>query len=213
MPRISLLPSRDKNKGLWVSGPRERTSPEHLRRNRGIHILRENELRSRNGTTADVSIAAAHSLTKFDDVRFQGATTVLYRNGVSADTGYNGTPLEFAISEPKTGTDAEYLFVSGGGKLRKVDTSGNVTQWGISPPSSGSWGVSVGGNEEAETATTVFDPQEKTIAATTATTNWFAVGDVLSNQVTVQTGFISPSGSMVCATANDDDATGSDSEG
>ena len=88
MPRISLLPLGSKNKGLWVSGPREKTSQDFLRRNKGINLLRETELRSRNGTTADAAIAAAHSLTKFNDVRFQGATTVLYKNAVSVDTGY-----------------------------------------------------------------------------------------------------------------------------
>lgn len=199
MPRISLLPLEQRNQGLWISGPREKTPAAYMRRNRGSHLLREHEVRSRNGTTADAAVAAAHSLHKFNSVRFQGATTVLYRNAVSIDTGYDGTPLEFSASPPRTGTVAEYLFVSGGGKLRKVDTSGTVTQWGISPPTTGAWGASVGGAEEAETATTVFDPQEKTIALTNATTNWFAVGSVTSASPFLSTGQENASGFMVTA--------------
>lgn len=203
MPRVSLLPLDQKCKGLWASGPRDKVPQNYMRRNQGTHLLREQEIRSRNGTTAGPAIAAAHSLTKYNDVRFQGATTVLYRNAVSIDTGYNGTPLEFSVSEPLTGTDAEYLFVSGGGKLRKVDTSGTVTQWGISPPSSGNWGASIGGAEEKEDEVTVFDPQEKTIASTLSTSNWFAVGST-NGQITVETGFISPSGTMLCAVCRED---------
>lgn len=199
MARVSLIPLKQKNKGLWISGPREKTGIDYLRRNRGINLLRETELRSRNGTTADASISAAHSLTKFNDVRYQGATTILYKAGSSIDTGYDGTSLEFAASEPRTGTDAEYLFVSGGGKLRKVDTSGTVTQWGISPPSSGNWGTSVGGNEESEDSITVFDPQEKTIAVTNSTANWTIGFQRKPGSLRVVTGQINPSGVLLCA--------------
>jgi hypothetical protein len=66
-------------------------------------------------------------LFRFNDIRFQGATTVLYRNAVSISTGYDGTPLEFAASEPRSGTDDRYLFVAGGGKLEKVDVGGVAT--------------------------------------------------------------------------------------
>lgn len=204
MARLKLLPLGNKNKGLWVSGPREKTGGDFLRRNQAIHILRETELRSRNGTTADAAIAGAHSLTKFNDVRFQGDSTVLYRNAVSIDTGYDGTPLEFQASEPRTATDAEYLFVSGGGKLRKVDTTGTVTQWGISPPSSGDWGASIGGSEETDTAVTVFDPQEKTLIATTSFTGWGFAGDV-EPALRLIPGFPTPSGTMICINSDEDD--------
>lgn len=198
MPRISLLPLKEKSKGLWMTGPREQTPPDYMRRNRGVHLLRERVIRSRTGSTADASIAAAHSLHKFNSIRYQGATTVLYKAGVSLDTGYNGTPLEFQVSSPLTGTNAQYLFVSGGGKLRKVDTSGTVTQWGISPPSSGNWGASIGGTEENTNAVTVVDPQEKTLAPTTSTSNWIAFGTTPSGSFTVETGQQNPSGSMIC---------------
>jgi hypothetical protein len=205
MPRVSLLPFENKTRGLWVSGPRETTPKDYLRRNQATHLLREREIRSRNGTTASAAIAAAHSLHKFNDVRFQGATTVLYRNAVSISTGYDGTPLEFAVSEPLTGTNAQYLFVSGGGQLKKVDTSGTVTNWGIAPPSSGNWGASIGGSEEAVNQVTVVDPQERTIAATTSTTGWTAFGDVNSTGAHVSFNQDNPSGAMICAIAADDE--------
>ena len=198
MPRISLIPLNEKNRGLWITGPREHTDPNYLRRNQGVHLLRERVIRSRTGTTADALIAAAHSLHKFNDVRFQGASTILYRNGIMLDTGYDGTRLTMQTSEPKTGTDLEYLFVSGGGKLRKVDTSGTVTQWGIDAPAAGIWGASIGGSEENTNAVTVFDPQETTVAATTSTSNWFAFG-AAPQGVRAVSGQENPSGIMICA--------------
>lgn len=205
MPRISLIPLKEKSKGLWMTGPREHTGPDYMRRNRAVHLLRERVIRSRTGTTADAAVAAAHSLHKFNDVRFQGGGTILYRNGVVADTGYDGTRLTMQTSEPRTGTDLEYLFISGGGKLRKVDTSGTVTQWGIDPPTAGNWGASIGGNEETDTAVTVFDPQESTIASTASTSNWIALGGVTPDSPEVLTGQINPTGSMICATINESD--------
>lgn len=203
MPRMHLIPLNNKNKGLWIVGPREKTNSDYLRRNEGIHLLRETELRSRSGTTADAAIAAAHSVFKYNSIRYQGATTVLYKNAVSVDTGYNGTPLEFSVSEPRTGTNSQYLFVSGGGQLRKVDASGTATQWGISPPSAGVWGTSVGGSEEAITAVTVVDPQEKTIALTTSTNNWSASGDTGGAGPSAISGQNNPTGVMICIQAEE----------
>lgn len=208
MARVNLLNFEgDKHKGLWLMGPRERTPSTHLRRLTGVHSLRERELRSRNGTTVDVAIAAAHSLTRFDDVRFQGATTVLYRAGISIDTGYDGTPLEFDVSEPKSGTAAEYLFVSGGGKLTKVDTAGTVTQWGIDPPDAGDWGTTVGGSgtgeSDSETSvtaaqTTVLVPTDGTFGGVVNYSLPFTGQGVPTSVVTLDVE--SSSGSALCGT-------------
>lgn len=206
MPRISLIPLNEKNRGLWITGPREQTDPNYLRRNQGAHLLRERVIRSRTGTTSAALIAAAHSLHKFNDVRFQAAGTILYKNGVVLDTGYDGTRLTMQTSEPRTGTDAEYLFVSGGGKLRKVDTAGTVTQWGIDAPSTGNWGASIGGTEENTNAVTVVDPQERTIAPTTSASDWFAFGVTPSGSFTVEVGQQNPSGSMICAIASESES-------
>jgi hypothetical protein len=208
MARVNLLGFKgDKHKGLWVMGPREKTPETHLRRLTGVHSLRERELRSRNGTTVDATIAGAHSLTRFDDVRFQGATTVLYKAGVSISTGFDGTPLEFDVSEPKSGTAAEYLFVSGGGKLEKVDTAGTVTQWGIDPPDAGDWGVTVGGSGtgESDSEVTVGTAQTKVLVPTDGS---FVGGSLLEETFDglVATTFVdtvgvdSATGSAICGT-------------
>ena len=195
MARFSLvLFNEDKNKGLWINGPRENTPRNFWRRQTGSHAIRERLLRSRDGTTIDSTVAAAHSLSRFDDVRFQAAGTDLFRAGVSISTGLDGTPLDLIVSEPRTGTDDEYLFHCGGGRLEKVDSTGVVTQWGIDPPSAGNWAVSPGGTGEDDTETTVVDPQEKTIADTTTIVGWQGNPPPFLRTTDV----ISPSGSAIC---------------
>lgn len=192
--------AEEKNKGLWINGPRENVPKHFWRRNTGTHAIRERVLRSRDGTTIDSAVAAAHSLVRFDDVRFQAASGVLFRAGVTIATGLDGTPLEFVISEPRVGTDAEYLFYAGGGRLEKVDAAGVVSQWGIEPPTGGNWGTSPGGTGEDDTETTVVDPQERLIADTTTlrppdTSGWTA----FPNAAFVSTDeVLSPSGSAIC---------------
>ena len=199
MPRVSLLDfDADKHRGLWIAGPRERTPRTHMRRLTAIHSIRERLLRTRDGSVTDVAVANAHSLARFDDVRFQGDGVNLRRAGVIIDSGQDGTPLEFEVSEPRTGTDAEYLFVAGGGSLIKVDTAGVVTQWGIDPPTGTDWNITVGTGEDSDQVT-VADPQEKQIVDSTVVTNWTAsdadgtlVGTIVTEDV------LTPSGSAVC---------------
>jgi len=154
MARQRVFDFQGGHKGLWVSGPRDRTPADALRRARGVHSIRERQLRSRNGSTADAAIAAAHSLFKFNAIRFQAASTFLYRNAVQISSGLDGTALSFVASEPRSGTNARYLFLAGGGKLEKVDTSGTVTKWGIAAPSIA---------ELTATVTTVVPPQQTPI--------------------------------------------------
>lgn len=197
MPRITLTNFReDKHRGLWVNGPREATPQGYWRRLTATHSIRERQLRTRDGTTVDTSVGAAHSLGRFDDVRFQAATSILYRNGVSISTGLDGTPLDFVVSQPRTGTEAEFLFQCGGGRVEKVDTAGTVTQWGIDPPSDATWGTAPAGTGETDTATSVVDPQEKTIGDTTTLTNWFGFPALRIDTDNV----LSASGSAICNT-------------
>ena len=199
MPRLSLLPFNDRiNNGLWINGAREYTPSSYFRRLTGMHAIRERLLRSRDGTTVDVAVAASHSLTRFDDVRFQGAGTTLFRAGVSILTGLDGSPLDFIVSEPRTGTEDEYLFTCGGALVRKVDTTGTVTQWGIDPPTGGTWGVLPPGNGEDDSGVIVNDPQEDTIADTTSTTGWLCGGNDLGNVFLFTDNVPTPSGSAVC---------------
>ena len=208
MARVSLLNfDGGKHKGLWVMGPREQTPSGYLRRLKAIHSLREPELRSRNGTTVDASIAAAHSLTRFNDVRYQAATTVLYKAGISIDTAYDGSSLEFDVATPRSGTSAEYLFISGGSKLRKVDTTGTVTQWGIDAPAGGgNWGVAVGdvGTGEDSNEVTVGTAQTKVIIPTdgTFTGGVTFIADAFQTITIETTDVFSASGSAYCTPFN-----------
>lgn len=216
MARVNLFDFGDqKNKGLWITGTRERTPKTHMRRNTAIHAIRERELRTRNGSTVDAAVTGVHSLTRFDDIRFQGDGVNLRKAGAIIDSGQDGTPLEFEVSEPRTGTDAEYLFVAGGGSLVKVDSAGVVTNWGIDPPAGSAWNITIGTGEEDDEVT-VIDPQEKTFAVTTVTTGWTGTFDVPFRDRQQPTPFIdtdeipTPSGSAVCMTfapglSDDDD--------
>lgn len=199
MPRTSLLDfNGEKHKGLWVSGPRERTPRSHMRRLTAIHAIRERLLRTRNGSITDVAVGAVHSLTRFDDVRFQGDGVNLRRAGVIINSAQDGTPLEFEVSEPRTGTDAEFLFVAGGGALIKVDSTGTVTNWGIDPPSGSGWNITIGTGEDDDEVT-VVDPQEKTFASTTVTTGWSSFFNGNAAAPFLDTNLIpTPSGSAVC---------------
>lgn len=202
MARFSLMITEEKNKGLWINGPRESTPRGFWRRQSGSHAIRERELRSRDGTTVDVAVPTAHSLGRFDDVRFQGASTTLFRAGVSISTGLDGTPLDLVVSEPRTGVDAEFLFSCGGGRLEKVDSAGVVTQWGIDPPASGTWAVDPGGAGEDDSEVTIIPPQDKTIGDTTTlnplgTAGWFGAPTPISLSTD---DVLSASGVAVCHT-------------
>lgn len=205
MARVSLLDfSGEKHKGLWISGPRERTPRTHMRRLTAVHAIRERLLRTRNGSTTDVAVASVHSLTRFDDVRFQGDGVNLRRAGAIINSGQDGTPLEFEVSEPETATAAEFLFVAGGGALIKVDTTGAVTNWGIDPPAGTDWNITVGTGEVTDEVT-VIDPQERDIASTVVTTGWLgsftnANGTTTAIAVLDTSEIPTPSGSAVCFT-------------
>ena len=114
---------------LWVPGGKDAGPLGRFRRLKGSHPVKTGTLRSREGSTLLASLSA-HSLFRFADSRFAGASTQLYRDGASIRTGLNGNRLAFVKMPPRPGV-ADYLFVSGGGSLFKVDSSGAVTNWGI----------------------------------------------------------------------------------
>ena len=128
--------------GLYVPGDTDTIPDGALKRNRGLDATPTGTWRSRNGSTTLYELNA-HSLYRFGDVRFQGAGTVLYRNGISIITGLNGQRLSF-VRMPPTAGKVDYLFVAGGGLPRKIDSSGNVTQWGITKPTYGSFAAGLG---------------------------------------------------------------------
>lgn len=217
MPRFTLTYFNEgKVKGLWINGPRETVPKGFWRRNTGSHSIRERQMRSRDGTVADTAVGVAHSLTRFDDVRFQAAGTTLFRSGAAISTGLDGTPLDFVVSEPRTGTDAEYLFHCGGGRLEKVEDDGTVSQWGITPPDTGNWGAAPGGNDETSSEISVIDPQERTLGDTTTispagTGSWFGFPAPF---VSID-GVVAPSGSAICQNLveESDDSIGAEENG
>lgn len=130
---ITLFDSAQQYNGLYVSGSPDKTPEQFLRRATGVHLTNNSVLRSRSGSTRISTQTAVHSLIRFGDVRYWAAGTTLYRNGVSILTGLNGNRLSFARMPPVSGIE-DYLFITAGGILRKVHTSGTVTTWGIAPP-------------------------------------------------------------------------------
>src|SRR3990172_9386462 len=136
------VPYSDFSGGLWVADARDKTPAAAFRRLKGVHPVRADTVRSRDGSTQLYALTA-HSLAKLGSARFQGVGTALYRNGGSILTGLDGTRLAFAKMPPsltaELGEDGkgDYLFVAGGGLLKKVDESGNVTKWGIEKPVTG----------------------------------------------------------------------------
>lgn len=120
--------------GLSIAGSKDRTPPGKARRFQGISPIRSGIIRVRYGSTVLFS-TGAHSLYRYDNGRYQGSGTQLYKNGTSIFTGFNGSRLAFVRAAPTQGV-VDHLFVAGGGLVRKVDPDGNVTQWGIGVPTS-----------------------------------------------------------------------------
>lgn len=159
MAKISLLKTSKQDLGLWVSGGKELTPGGFFRRLKGTHSIGTNSVRSRNGSTRLYTISTVHSLTRFDDVRFQGAGDTLYRNGFGNPIKSGLTsPLRFLRMAPQAG-GADYLFVvDGASTLFKVDSAGVVTDWGISPPANGFATASVNGPGGANSAVVPISP-------------------------------------------------------
>lgn len=177
MGNIKLYDSSQLFSGLWITGSPEFMPKGKLRRAKGLHRLRTSTLRSRWGSTLLYSLDA-HSLFRFNDVRFQGAGTVLYRAGTSVLTGLDGTRLSFVKMPPTVDTDlsaiaiADHLFVTGGGLLRKVDSAGAVTNWGIAAPPNGFTAAKVA-------------QLSKSIDAMEAAAGWTGVSATLADEATI----------------------------
>lgn len=119
-------------RGLWLAGGKEAPPQGALRRASGIHRVYTGSIRSRVGSSL-VAALTAHSLYRFNDARYAGATTIFYRDGSSIKTGLSGDRLAFVRMPPQY-DKADSLFVAGGGDLFKEDGSGNTSSWGIAAP-------------------------------------------------------------------------------
>lgn len=129
MPPITI---RNFGKGLWIDGPNDNMPGGTLRRAKGVHPSTRGDAHSRDGSILLYELNA-HSLTRFDDIRYQGAGTNFYRDGSSIRSGLSGNRLTFVAIPPTLGV-VDSLFVAGGGSLFKVDTEGNITNVGIAIP-------------------------------------------------------------------------------
>lgn len=135
MPRVTV---DDFSKGLFIAPPSDKLPEGALRLARGLDHVATRSARVRKGSDVLVpSVPDPHSIVRYNDMRFQGGGTVLYKSGVSIDTGYNGDRLAFAEMPPTVDLE-DYLFVAGGGQLRKVHPDGTtVSKWGIAAPADG----------------------------------------------------------------------------
>ena len=127
-------PLRSFIKGLWVAGGRDAIPQDALRRATGVHQLRQGVLRSALPSSAK-SVISANQYVRFQGSRYQGQAASLLRDGaIIGASDLDGTRLSFLRMPPQAGI-ADYLFVGGGGALRKVDAAGAVSDWGIPAPS------------------------------------------------------------------------------
>lgn len=122
------------DKGIAFGPPTDEMEDGYLRRARGMHNLSLGSFRSRPGSALLHSLNA-HSITYFGDVYHYGVSTALYRAAASIKTGLSGARLSFSMMPPTAGI-VDYLFCAGGGDLFKVDSNGNVTDWGFAIPAS-----------------------------------------------------------------------------
>lgn len=171
MPKTTLTVDQF-SRGLWVTSAKDSIPQGALRRARGMHSIPTRILRSRANDVHESDINAAHSLFRFGDVRFQGASTTLYRNAVSILTGLSGARLAF-VRMPPTASVQDYLFLAGGDLARKIDTFGNVTNWGIEAPPDGF-------------AAAAGTQQTKLIDGFEAAAGWTATNCTLSDEGTIK---------------------------
>ena len=120
------------DKGLALGPPADKLAEGFLVRARGMHARSQSSFKTRDGS-ALLHALAAHSIACFADTYHYGATTIFYRETTSKKTGLSGNRLSFSRMGPTAGV-TDWLYVAGGGALFKIDSSGNVQDWGITPP-------------------------------------------------------------------------------
>lgn len=143
-----LLTWDDFSKGLWLLGPKDGNPAGTLRRAKGLHPVRGQSLRSRDGHAVINALGVTGNINShiyFNSFHWVGTDAGnLYRID-SADSatliqdGFDGTPLRFLLAPPAGGLP-DWLFVSGGGPnvgLIKVSPDGQVKPWGIEAPLDG----------------------------------------------------------------------------
>lgn len=168
------LEFRQFDQGLWVAAPADTTPAGAVRRGRGlVRPTPGVHARSRWGAASVVSLAGApHSAARFADSRYAGVGTTLTRDGASIATGLSGARLTFAAMSPTVGV-ADYLYVAGGGVLKKVSSAGAVSAWGIAAPA-------------AAPTTAVVAVASKTIDALSNAASWTGASATLADEATIK---------------------------
>jgi hypothetical protein len=135
----TILSFRDFSQRLWLSSGRDTIPPNALRRCVGSAPEPEALVKSRWGSTLRFSVPNVISMGCFTNAHYLYDGANLWAaalNDVTAhiiDVGYNGQRATFVMAPPAVGLP-DYLFMIGGGKLKKVDPSNNLTNWGIDVP-------------------------------------------------------------------------------
>jgi hypothetical protein len=115
----------------------------------------------------------AHSLYSFAGSRYAGVGDDLYRDGVRIiNGGLTGNRLSFVRMGPTIGVE-DYLFLTDGAHLFKVDDQGNVTNWGIAAPT----GAPVLAKSTQD---------QRVVDNMDATTGWSASSGTLASDATVK---------------------------
>ena len=112
------------NQGLWVTPAEDEIPDGGLRRGRGVNAIKTSSIRSRTGLTTQHALNA-HSIYRFGDVLHYGVGTNCYRAGVAIRAGLGGDALRFILMPPTTEI-ADYLFVTNGDELFKIDSAGKI---------------------------------------------------------------------------------------
>lgn len=123
----------DFNTRLHLSGGREQTGESALRIASGVAPEGTTSVLSRWGSTQLYAIDAIQ-LFYWNGHRYQYDGNILYRDGMTFISGYNGGLLTFLSMPPQPGLQ-DYLFILGGGVTPlKVGPAGDITNWGIVAP-------------------------------------------------------------------------------
>lgn len=126
---------RSFSKRLWLASGRDQVPQGAMRRCSGAAQDPGESVYSRYGSSLLYPIGDVISLTKYNQVQYQYDGSTLYQAGFVKDTGYNGGRLTFVNAPPQEGVP-DYMFLTGGGKLKKLDPNGILTNWGIQNPPS-----------------------------------------------------------------------------
>jgi len=162
----NLLDFSNFNRRLWLSGGRSNAPADSLRRCRGVAPELTGSIRSMYPPQLLYANINALNLVYFQDNRYQFDGSKLYKNGAAIySTGFNGNRGTFVSMPPALGlTDS--LFMCGAGQNIKVDTAGNVTNWGIQYPTN-----SMVAANNAQEQIVIINPNADTHGDFTSTTN------------------------------------------